>query len=375
MYILEDEGVISIIFDFVDDFIFTGSDKNYIDKKIAEMRVNVQTTEPVWNAKKVLGLEIKRDWEKHIICVTMVGKICEMHKAHIAGLTEFTEKKQVLMPMPASGYIIKDEEFNNKKDAKAAYLDAKGIHLYLVIVGGLIWIAGVRFDILYVVMYLTWFTKAPRQHHLDMARYCLEYLYRTRYYPLVLGGRSQPSITGYTDASLGTATKGRSTVGHAIKLDTAAGAVLAKAKTTLGVHLSSFEAELDGMTNALKSICRVRNILTELHMKCAEAGPKVYSDNQAMLEFVKGQGVAKNVMHMELRMWYIREKFSQDNINFEFMPGDKIPVDKLTKIEDRKGHSRFTYDILGHSLLYDDWTAKFDFEEYITSPDKIAPTG
>jgi len=279
-----------------------------------------------------------------------------------------------LMPMPSSGYIIKDEEFENLKNkVKSAFLDKDEIHIYLSVVGGLIWIAGIRLDIIYVVLYLTWFTKGPRGHHLEMARYCVEYLYRTRYCPLVLGGNAEPSITGYTDASLGTATKGRSIIGHAIKLNPEAGAVLAKATTTLGVHLSSFEAELDGMTNALKSICRVRNILTELRVACSKAGPKIYSDNKAMLEFVKGEGVAKNVRHMELRMWYIREKHSQDNIDFAFMPGDKIPVDKFTKLGEPKNQGKFTFDILGHSLIYE-YGTKFDFEKYITEPDNTPST-
>ena len=64
----------------------------------------------------------------------------------------------------------------------AQFLDAAGITEYMVIVGGLIWVSGLRFDILFSTMYLAWSTKQPRRHHLKMARHVLKYLYTTKGY-------------------------------------------------------------------------------------------------------------------------------------------------------------------------------------------------
>ena len=70
-------------------------------------------------------------------------------------------------------------------------------------VGCLIRINSIRFDIVLETTYLSWFVKAPLQHHLNMAIYVLEYLNCTQDLPLVLGGNLENQLNGYTDAALG----------------------------------------------------------------------------------------------------------------------------------------------------------------------------
>lgn len=369
MYMDRDGDKIVIVYDFVDDFIFAGHPREYVEERINALRAIATTTEPIWDATRVLGLQIKRDRANKCICITMADKIAELHEATMKDVTLFSKRKNpVIMPMPTSGYIIKDDDFAMLTEEMQAMLNKDDVHKYMSIVGGLIWISGIRVDILFVVMYLSWSTRSPRGHHLHMARYCVEYLYQTRHYPLVLGGpcsSDKIDILGYTDASLGTASKGRSVRGHAIKLmNDKAGAVLTKTGTSLSALLSSFEAELDGAAAGLKSICRIRNILTELQFQCGDI--TLYTDNKAMLEFIKGNGVAKGVRHMELRLWYVRDKRDQDGVKYEYMPGIEIPVDKFTKLGDAKSHSKFTYDIMGHALLYDYYYEEFDFEMFMT---------
>jgi hypothetical protein len=194
-----------------------------------------------------------------------------------------------------------------------------------------------------------------------MAISVLTYLGQTSDMPLVLGGFNNPfsdedinnnsvDIIGYTDASLGTAPKGRSNIGHIVKLSSTSGAIIAKSKTTSCVVTSSFESELDGASTALKSISRVRNILKELHITIKNQ-PILYSDNQAMIEFIKGNGIAKGVRHMELRMWYLREKVQKGDVIIAYQSGKIIPPDKLTKLGEKVGHGEFTHDIMGHGLL------------------------
>jgi hypothetical protein len=115
------------------------------------------------------------------------------------------------------------------------------IDKYMSIVGCLIWIQGVRIDIIFTVLYLSWNTKCPKQHHLSMAEYCIG--------PLVLGGPEEIHITGYTDASLATGPKRRSITGQIIKLNEQSGAIYAKARAGHQVLLSSFE----GVSHSLRS--------------------------------------------------------------------------------------------------------------------------
>jgi len=347
MYVLVEGDKIIIVYDFVDDFIFTGNDREFVSAKIAEMRCKVSTTEPIWDAENVLGLHLTRDYERKTISVTMPDRITEMYEKYNVNIT-----REIDVPMPTSGYIIKDEQFENVSPEKSSLLDNSGISDYMGIVGSLIWVSGVRLDVLFTVMYLSWSTKSPRVHHMDMAKYCVAYLYQSRDLPLVLGGSGELQITAYTDASLGTAGKGRSVIGHLVKLHPDAGAIFARSTATQTVHLSSFEAELDGLFTALKSVSRVKNILTELGMAFTQVS-NVFSDNKAMIDFVHGAGVAKGVRHMELRMWYVREKYKCGDVFLDYCEGVHIPSDKLTKLGSRSSHGKFRVDIMGLRLLAD----------------------
>jgi hypothetical protein len=70
-----------------------------------------------------------------------------------------------------------------------------------------------------------------------------------------------------------------------------------------------------------------------------------------MINFVRGQGVAKGVQHIELRMWYTREQFKQGKFCFDYMPRKELPADKLTKLASREDHETFRHHILGLGLL------------------------
>ena len=54
---------------------------------------------------------------------------------------------------------------------------------------------------------------------------------------------------------------------------------------------------------------------------------------------------------MELRMWYVRERYKQGNVLVDWLPGKKIPADKLTKLGTREEHEVFTHAIMGLGLL------------------------
>ena len=79
--------------------------------------------------------------------------------------------------------------------------------------------------------------------------------------------------------------------------------------------------------------------------------PRLWSDNMAMVRFVRGESVAKGVRHVELRMWYVRERYKDGSVIIDWMTGKEIPADKLTKLGTRVEHEAFTYDIMGHALM------------------------
>jgi len=66
---------------------------------------------------------------------------------------------------------------------------------------------------------------------------------------------------------------------------------------------------------------------------------------------VKGEGVAKGIRQFELRMWYVRERYKEGSVVIDWISGETIPADKLTKLGTREDHEQFTRDIMGHNLL------------------------
>jgi hypothetical protein len=338
---------LTIIFKYVDDYFVTGPEQVHTLKEINKIRELVSTTEPELNAPKVLGAEISRDRSRRLIFVKMEGKIDELNERF-----KISTWKRKSMPMPCQGYIVQSEDFELPQNEQvAAFLDDKQREEYMQIVGSLIWLCGIRLDIVFAVMYLSWSTKQPRVHHAKMAYHLLSYLYYSKEMPLVLGGTDDLRITSYTDASLGTGPKGRSILGHATKLGVNAGAINAKSTATTIVHLSSFEAELDGVTAAFKTVSRLINMLTELGFVGLTSTPMVYSDNEAMVNFVKGQGVAKGVRHMQLRMWYTREVYQEGRLMLAWMSGKQILADHLTKLATAVDHRKFAEEIMGLKLL------------------------
>lgn len=189
-------------------------------------------------------------------------------------------------------------------------------------------------------------------HHLVMAYCVMTYLYCSIDIPLVLGGEKEISVNTYSDASLGTGPKGRSVRGEISSLNKLSGAITAKSTSSHSVFDSSFGAELDGLSSAMKTTNRLINILSEMDIQ--SSNNTIYSDNEAMINFVKGSAVAKGIRHLELRLWYFREEVSRGKVDVFFMPGKDMPADQLTKILNRADFEKFRERVQGLKLLTKD---------------------
>jgi hypothetical protein len=107
----------------------------------------------------VLGLEIRRDKEKRIIMVLMTKNIEELIIKYPDAM-----KRKRNVPMPTSGYIFRDYEFEKLPEEKKKLLSQTDIAIYMSLIGTFIWIQGIRMEIMFAVLYLSWFTKSPRDN-------------------------------------------------------------------------------------------------------------------------------------------------------------------------------------------------------------------
>jgi len=344
---------IVLILGHVDDYLIGGNNKERTQQFIHEAMKHASYTDPELNASKFLGLELSRDRDRRIIKITMIAKIEELAEKH----SHATRKKRNV-PMPVNGYVVRDHEIEALSDSKKRKLNQEEITVYMAIVGSLIWIQGVRLDIIFAVLYLSWFTKCPRHHHMDMAEYVIGYLNTTKDMPLVLGGDDTIEPIVDADASHGTGPNSRSISGELTRLNERSGAVSAKAKAQTSVKLSSFESELDNTTTNIKTARRVSNILDELTIPRKQA--RLRQDNEAMINFVKGNSMVKGARHMELRMYYTREEYQKGHVQMEHQSGKILTADKLTKLGNVAEHRKFAADIQGLQLLGYDYFNKDD---------------
>jgi len=165
----------------------------------------------------------------------------------------------------------------------------------------------------------------------------------------VLGGTQTLEILGYSDASLGTGPKGRSILSQVVRLQSNAGAIHAKTRASSMVYLNVFEAELDGCSIVVKDVSRIQNIFDEFAQEIKQT--TIFGDNLAVVDFMHGRGNPKGVRHMQLRMWYLREKILSGSIDIDHLAGSLIVADRLTKVSDNIGHNVFANDIQGLNLL------------------------
>jgi hypothetical protein len=108
--------------------------------------------------------------------------------------------------------------------------------------------------------------------------------------------------------------------------------------------------EWDGATKASQAAFSVKNLLTELR-QVFKPVIQLYSDNEALVDFMNSEGKSKGMRHTELQMWSLREQVKKGDIILTHMSGAEIPVDLMTKPGTKRNHRIFMRKILGLDLL------------------------
>jgi hypothetical protein len=256
-------------------------------------------------------------------------------------------------PLQKSKFIVNQSEFDEMEvtgDENAAKVNMEGVKRYLTLVGGILWIAGYRWDISLATIYLTWFTHEPRVHHMKQAERMIKYLKSTIDIPLVLGGLEAPQLETSCDASLGTGPKMRSVIAMATRMSSKSGFITAKCKATQYMALSSFEGEINGYFEGFKMSAREKNIAAELEYKI-NSTRVITGDNEKGIQFIKGEAEGKGIRHALRRFSYMREEYLKGDIHFYWQMGEGLVVDGMTKPLDGEAFANFRRNAMGLSLL------------------------
>jgi hypothetical protein len=123
-----EDGTLCIVFDYVDDFVFSGNNNTYTLALIAKFRSLAQTTEPDnMNASNLLGMELVRDRNRRTISIRMTQRIADL----TAIFPQATLHKRNV-PIPTSAYIVLDPDFESlpPSSASAFFIPNRSHYLY-----------------------------------------------------------------------------------------------------------------------------------------------------------------------------------------------------------------------------------------------------
>jgi hypothetical protein len=339
-----------MIYQYVDDYFFTGNLREAIELAILEFKSNIPSSEANWNPAEGLGLEFERDRIKKTISIRMTKRIKELSAKF---MNSYYKNRNIQVPIPKSKYYVEAKDYEDggsTEESERILLSTAEQSDYLSVVGGLLWIGGIRWDIIFAVIFLTWFTKMPRALHMDLAIRTIRYLEVTLDVPLVLGGVDEPQLITLTDASLASGPQQRSIIAYGTRLGEKAGFISAKVKATPYMSLSSFEAELNGHYGGFKDSARLKNVAEEMEFKLNPTRV-MRNDNEKAVEFLRGEAEGKGVRHATLRLWYLREEIMKGDLDFTWESGETIAVDPMTKPQDANSQERFRRDVQGLRLL------------------------
>jgi len=214
---------------------------------------------------------------------------------------------------------------------------------YKELVGSVAWSAlATRPDILFPSSTLSQFMQNPGRAHWEAGKRVVRYLKGTRNYALNLTDPDE-GIIAYVNADWGSQHHRHSISGHVVSL---AGMPIAwGSKKQSIVALSSTEAEYVAMTNALKDVLWLRNLIAEIRAPITTPTP-LHCDNQGAIALTHNNKFHPRTKHIDIHYHFIREAVENDHVLLSYCPTDAMIADVLTKALPRSKLLRFV-EMLG----------------------------
>ena len=98
------------------------------------------------------------------------------------------------------------------------------------------------------------------------------------------------------------------------------------------VTLSTTEAEFVAACEATKEIIWARRLMSELTKINAQV-PKLKIDNQSAIRLIKNPDVHQRSKHIDIKFYFIREKYQNNEMKLEYVSSDDQEADIFTKFK------------------------------------------
>jgi hypothetical protein len=328
------DGIPVIIMTYVDDMAIMSPSRDLVAEfkcQLAE-KFEIEDNGPI---RSFLGLKVIRNR-------TGTTRTLELsQKTYIESLVkEFLHGESVnSKPTPF--------EPNQRLEPNPDPVDEKLRTEYQQLVGSLMWLAmRTRLDIAYHVSLLSRFLQNPSRSHWGAAKRVLRYLHGTKHFVIAYSGPNSAEnhpelgLQAFSDASFAMVQSKHSQSGFVCFA--ASGPIAWYSSKQPIITLSSTEAEYVGLVTAARSVLSMSNLLVELGYHGNDRIPfQICGDNINALNAADNSGAIRSIKHLELRWRWLQQETAANRIKLEYVSGQELPADGLTKSLTKPKHDQF----------------------------------
>ncbi|KAH9657534.1 hypothetical protein KPL70_023118 [Citrus sinensis] len=245
------------------------------------------------SAKKILGMEIKRDRSKGIMFLSQ-----EKYLKRVLETFGMTSCKPVMTPIATHFKLSSLQCPKTKKEklemAKIPYANAVGCMMYAMVL--------TRPDISYALSVVSRYMVSPGKEHWRAVKWVLRYLRDLD---------RRRSLTGYLYILDGCLINWKASLQHV-------------------VALSTTEAEYTAVAEAVKEALWMKGLIAELGMSQKTVG--VFCDSSSAIYLSKNPAHHEKTKHFDIKLHFIRNVVSMGVVRMVKIHTDRNPADMLTKV-------------------------------------------
>ena len=297
---------------YVDDGLLCCQQKRTMDKMLADLNRTFSITQS--DASYYVGLQIERCRQKKEIRIHQAGYIDQL--LAWAGMTDCKPAKTPGDPKVKMKKAVLPADENTD----FPYRETVGKLMYAMVCS--------RPDIAYMVSTVARFVSKPAEEHVVAVKRILRYLKGTKDLKLVYAG-SLLRMDSFVDADYAADEESRRSVAGKVHLVNN-GPVAWSSRLMQTVALSTTEAEYMAVTDAVKDVVWLRQLLNEIYCRQKDPTP-VWCDNQSAIALVRSDQFRNRTKHIGVRFHYIRQQEKRRVIHVRFIRTDEQPADMMTK--------------------------------------------
>lgn len=308
LYFSNQKGCRLLLCIYVDDGLIAAEQKETLNALIDALENEFEITKK--ELSYFLSIHIKK---------LESGSIAINQSKYIGAILErfgMQDAKSVSTPMENN-----QSKTEKKIESDFPYRESIGALMYLT--------NSTRPDLAYAVHYLARFLESPQPIHWVQVKRILKYLAGTKDLGIVYDGNTlNNQLISYSDADYAFDPETRRSVSGTLFMYNG-GAIAWSSTRQKSVALSSMESELIAATEGTKHLlwtCRLLEEIGEPQIK-----PTLYVDNLATIKVVQNPELYKRSKHIEVREFFIREKFNEGKLDVQHVSTTDQLADICTK--------------------------------------------